>query len=288
MRYNYFPGCTLQTTAAEYDISARAVMRTLDAELAELPDWNCCGATAADAVSYLMSVALPARNLALTEGMPGDHDLVTFCSSCYLNLFRVNEHLALRPGLKLQVDEVLAAAGLKYTGTTRVRHLLDVIVNDIGLDAVRRHVRYVLDGLKVVPYYGCQVVRPFAEFDGPDLPESMDRLINALGGEVVPFAQKTRCCGGVLMTARKGVALKLVGDILAEARGADVIVTVCPMCQINLDAYQGQIARQLRTRLDIPVLYFTQLMGLAFGLGEEDIRLNSTIVPAEPLRRWAA
>lgn len=282
MTYLYYPGCSLQTAASEYDSSARAVMRELGAPLTEIDDWNCCGATAIEGSSYLLAMALPARNLALAERIGGQ--LVATCSSCFLNLFRVKAHIQRDPWLKPNLDNILAEIGLTYSGEVRVRHLLDVVVNDIGLDAVKDRVRQKLSGLTVAPYYGCQVVRPYAEFDGPDLPTSMDQLISALGAEVLsPFMMKTRCCGGSLMTTKKNVAIKLVGDILASAREADCIVTVCPMCQLNLDAYQGSVSRNLGTSMSIPVLYFTQLIGLAFDLPEDDIKLNNLIVPASKL-----
>lgn len=282
MKYMYFPGCSLQTAASEYDISARAVMRELNNPLDEIPDWNCCGATAIEGSSYLLAMALPARNLALAERAGGQ--LVATCSSCFLNLFRVKAHIQKDPSLKPKLDAILGEIGLEYNATVRVRHLLDVIVNDVGLEAVTKRVRKKLAGLKVAPYYGCQVVRPYAEFDGPDLPVSMDRLITALGAEVLsPYMVKTRCCGGALMTTKKSVALKLVGDILLPAREADCVVTVCPLCQLNLDAYQGAVSRSIGVSLNIPILYFTQLMGLAFDLSEEDLKLGNNIVPAYKL-----
>ncbi len=184
MTYLYYPGCSLQTAASEYDSSARAVMRELGDPLVEIDDWNCCGATAIEGSSYLLAMALPARNLALAERIGGQ--LVATCSSCFLNLFRVKAHIQKDPWLKPNLDNILAEIGLTYNGEVRVRHLLDVVVNDIGLDVVKDRVRQRLSGLTVAPYYGCQVVRPYAEFDGPDLPTSMDQLITALGAESPP------------------------------------------------------------------------------------------------------
>ena len=281
MKYQYFPGCTLKTTGAQYDSSAKAVMRRLGCELVELDGWNCCGATASDMISSLLSVSLAARNIALAERDEGD--LVTACSSCFLNLFRVRSYLERDPGLQSKLDEVLASVGLRYTGQTRVRHLLEVIATDLGSRAVTERVTRPLTGLKVVPYYGCMVVRPYAEFDGPDLPVSMDGLIAALGAEVVPYMAKTRCCGGALIGSKKEIALTLIGELLVQAGDADCIVTVCPMCQLNLDAYQGEASRQAHRRFNIPILYLTQLMGLAFDLPEGDVKLGQNIVSADRL-----
>ncbi len=284
MKYSYMPGCTLLSTARGYDTSARAVVRELGSELVELEDWNCCGGVnAIESVSYLLSVALPARNLALAE--TAGWDLVTSCSSCFLNLFKVEHRLQREPPLRSKLDEILGAAGLRYQGKCRVRHLVDVVANDIGVKAVVNRVERKLSGLKVVPYYGCQTVRPYHEYGGPYLPPSMDRLIEAVGAEPVPYLWKTRCCGGVLMTTEKAIGMNLVTELLAAAQGADCIVTVCPMCQMNLDAYQREISIELGVRMRIPVLFLTQLLGLAFGLPEKDLVLDQNIVPVGGLLR---
>ena len=283
MKYSYMPGCSLLSTARGYDTSARAVIRELGSELIELEDWNCCGANALESVSYLLSVAMPARNLALAEAL--NRDLVTSCSSCFLNLFKVNHRLKREPELRKKLDAILGAAGLRYQGKTRVRHLLDVVANDIGVEAVTKRVERKLSGLKVVPYYGCQTVRPYGEYDGPYLPNSMDKLIEAVGAETYPYLWKTICCGGVLMTTEKSIGRKLVADLLAAAKGADCIVTVCPMCQMNLDAYQGEAAAELGMKVRIPVLFLTQLIGLAFNLPEKDLLLGQNIASVRGLLR---
>lgn len=281
MNYTYYPGCSMESTAYDYDASARAVMKALGHELVEMPDWNCCGATAADVISYLLSIALPARNLAKAQAM--GNEIVTTCSSCYLNLFRVNSHLAQEPGLQNKLDQVLGEVGLHYSGGVRVRHLLELLVTDIGVKAIAQRVERRLGGIRVAPYYGCLVVRPYAEFDGPDLPTSMDRLLTALGAAVVPYHLKTRCCGGVLMTTQRKIGLKLVGDLLEPIRDVDCVVTVCPLCQLNLEAYQHQVANELGAPVHVPVLYFTQLMGLAFALPEEDLKLKANLVGTQKL-----
>jgi heterodisulfide reductase subunit B len=281
MNYTYFPGCSLESTAYDYDKSARAVMKALDSDLVELPDWNCCGATGAEVISHLLSIALPARNLAKAQQI-GDQ-IVTTCSSCYFNLFRVNSHLAADAGLQEELDTVLGEVGLHYDGKLRVRHLLELMVTDIGLKAIAERVQQSLNGIRVAPYYGCLVVRPYAEFDGPDLPTSMDRLLSTLGANVVPYIMKTRCCGGVLMTTQKSVGLKLVGDILSPIRDVDCVVTVCPLCQLNLEAYQREVAGKLGEPVHIPILYFTQLIGLAFGLPEQDLKLKASLVGTQKL-----
>jgi heterodisulfide reductase subunit B len=286
MKYLFYPGCSLKSTAVEYESSSMTVMRELGVDLAELPDWNCCGATVASGANYLLSLALPARNLALAE--QAESDLVAACSGCFLNLVRAKHETQQSPATREKVNTVLAEAGVQYYGTTRVRHLLDIVVNDVGLEAVSERVRRSLEGVRVAPYYGCQIVRPYAEFDDPSDPVFMDRLITALGAEAIPYPLKTACCGGVLATTKRDVALKLVGDLLAAARDADCIVTVCPLCQLNLDIWQAAASRRLRVEFNIPVLYFTQLMGLAFGLPESELGLSRHIVSTASLEEKLA
>jgi len=280
--YTYFPGCSSSEGGAKaYGWSTQAVSKVLDIELTELDDWNCCGSTPYSSVEELASFCLSARNLAFAEkrGL----DLVTPCSSCYVILNRTNSHLKQYPQLKAEVDEALAAGGLEYHGTVRVRHLLDVLANDIGYEAIEAKVKRHLDGLKVAPYYGCQVVRPKPSFDHPEFPQSLDKLIASLGGEPTLFPLKSRCCGGSLIISEEALALDLVRKLLdsAVSNGAECLVTVCPLCQTNLDAYQSRVNKRFRTDFNLPILFFTQLMGVAFGLGDEDLGLKTGIVPAE-------
>jgi len=281
-KYAYFPGCSSSDGGAKaYGQSTQAVCKVLGVELIELEDWNCCGSTPYSTVEELASFCLSARNLALAEkeGL----DIVTPCSSCYVILNRTNAYLKQYAHLKAQVDEALAAGGLEYHRTARARHLLDVLVNDIGYDAIAAAVKKNLEGLKVAPYYGCQLVRPRFGFDHPENPRSMDMLIASLGGEAIDFPMKARCCGGSLIISEEDLSLGLIGRILNSAisRGAECLITPCPLCQTNLDAYQSQVNKRLQANFKLPILFFTQLMGVAFGLSEEELGLRSCIVPAE-------
>ena len=281
-QYAYFPGCSASDGGAKaYGWSALAVSRVLGIDLFEIDDWNCCGSTPYSSVEELSSFCLSARNLALAEQM--GLDIVTPCSSCYVILNRTNAYLKQYPELKAQVSEALAAGGLEYRGTVRVRHLLDVFVSDVGYEAIATAVKKSLEGLKVAPYYGCQLVRPRFGFDHPEAPQSMDRLITSLGGEAIEFPMKARCCGGSLIISEEDMALELIGKVLnsALAGGAECLITPCPLCQTNLDAYQSRANRKLHTSFHLPVLFFTQLMGVAFGLGEEELGLKTCIVPAD-------
>lgn len=274
-RYTYFPGCSSSEGGAKaYGQSAQAVGRELGIELVEPSDWNCCSSTPSSAVDELGSFCMAARNLALAEkkGL----SLVTPCSACYVILNRTNSYLKDYPGVKARVTEALAAGGLDYHGTVRVRHLLDVLVNDVGYDDIQFKV-------KVAPYYGCQLIRPGFGFDHPEFPESLDKLVSSLGGEPVPFPLKSRCCGGSLVFSEEALALELIYKLLSCARdnGAECIITACPLCQTNLDAYQSRVNKRFKTRFNLPILFFTQLMGVALGLGEKELGLKTCIVPAD-------
>ncbi|KPJ59303.1 MAG: hypothetical protein AMJ46_11715 [Latescibacteria bacterium DG_63] len=281
MDYTYYPGCSLEVSNKAYDISARNVAKALGANLIELEDWNCCGATNYMSVRELRSFAISARNLALAQ--KENRDLVTVCSACYTTLNKTHQYMEADGKLKAEINNALSAVNLKYDGDLKVRHLLDVFVNDIGIENIAKKVKVPLKGLRVVPYYGCQLTRPNATFDDAEFPTTMDTLFRALGADVVDYPLKTKCCGGMLMTTAEKVALKLVRNLLdcAVKRGVDCIVTPCPLCHFNLDAYQNNVNKMFGTNFAVPILFFTQLTGVALGLSGREIALGQEIVPAE-------
>ncbi len=280
--YAYFPGCSSsEGTAVAYGLSTQAIASALGMELIELEDWNCCGSTPYGSANELEAVCIAARDLALAEktGL----DLVTPCSSCYTTLNKANSLIRQYPGLKSKVDECLTAGGLKYQGKVNVRHLFEVIYNDIGLEGIESKVVNPLRGLRVAPYYGCQLVRPEPGFDNPRNPQSLDRLVTSLGAEPVPFPLKDRCCGGSLVIPETDITLGLICKLLesADSNGAQCIVTPCPLCQTNLDAYQSMVNSKFKTKYNLPVLFFTQLTGLALGIEPKALALDKAIVSAE-------
>ncbi len=280
--YSYFPGCSLSGSAMEYDLSTRAVMERLGITLTEINDWNCCGATAVEAVSSLLGSALGARNLALAERMDPSSDILVPCSACYLNLKKVEMERREDPELAKNLDTILGEENLAINNPPGVRHLLDILVNDITPDTLLENTTRPLTGLKIAPYYGCQCLRPYAVFDDPEAPTSMEGLIKACGAEVIGWEMAARCCGASNMSTKPETAKKLVQKILMDARGADAIVTVCPMCQLNLEGFQKGISRDAGTDLAISVLYLPQLMGLALGLDPSEVKLdkNLALTPA--------
>jgi len=283
MKYAYYPGCSLHSTAKEYDMSTRAVTEALGIELEEIPGWSCCGATSAHATSGLLSLALPVRNLALAKDL--GLDMVVCCAACYNRFKAANKVMRSNDGYRAQVNEIV---GSQYNGEVRVRHLLEVLATEYGLDVLREKVSRKLTGLRVAAYYGCLLVRPpeVVEFDDPENPTSMDELATALGAEAVAWPYKTECCGASLsLTARTDVTLKLSHDILQMAtdEGAECIMVACPLCQSNLDLRQAQINKCYKTQFALPVLYFTQLVGLALGMPARRLGLDKLTVNPEKL-----
>jgi heterodisulfide reductase subunit B len=279
MKYSYFPGCSLKGLGRAYEESLLPVMKHLGVEMEELDDWNCCGATAYMAVDEAKACVLAARNLALAQKQ-GNRPIMAPCAACYLVLNKTKHYLQDYPGMQETVDRALATANLRYSGNTPVQHPLEVLTNDVGLETIKSKVTRPLKGLKVAPYYGCQIVRPYSTFDDQYNPTTMDRLLEALGATVVRYPLKTRCCGGSLTGTLPEPGLFCTYILLKEAlkRGADVIATVCPLCQFNLDGYHAQIEAKWES-VRIPTLYFSQLMGLAFGLPPGQLGLNRSVIP---------
>jgi len=276
--YSYFPGCSAESTATGLGLSVQAIAKPLDIELIELEEWTCCGSTPYSSLDELESILVAARNLALAEktGL----DLVTPCSSCYITLYKANLYLNEHAQLMGQVNEALAAANLSYQGKVRVRHLVEVVFNDVTPEVIASKVKCELNGLRVAPYYGCQMVRPDYGFDNPEFPHSLDRLVESLGAEAVPYPLKTRCCGGSLIIPEENLALGLIRKLLdnAVSNGAQCIVTPCPLCQTNLDAYQSKVNSKFKTNYNLPILFVSQLIGLALGIAPISLGLNTNIV----------
>ncbi|MGA3353882.1 MAG: CoB--CoM heterodisulfide reductase iron-sulfur subunit B family protein [Acidimicrobiales bacterium] len=284
MSYAYYPGCSARGTGKPYEESLLAVFQRLGADLDTLTDWNCCGATAYPAMDALKGYALSARNLALAEKVhPGAApvDLVAPCAGCYRALLKAERAMANEAVVSGQVGHALDAVGLSCEGRTRVRHPLDVLVNDIGLERLARAVEAPLEGLHVACYYGCLLVRPYATFDDQREPTSLERLVRALGAEPVDWPLRTSCCGGScycggpVVGVLPEVTLQVSHALLLDAveRGANVVVTVCPLCQFNLEAFQGQMSRKLG-KVAITVAYFTQLVGLALGINRRTLGIQ--------------
>ena len=262
MQYLYYPGCSLEGTAMEYDLSTRALFEALGCTLTQIADWTCCGATAAHAMNALLAHVLPARNLALAEKMDMGLDILVPCSACYLNLKTVRQAVETDPDLLDRVNQVLSEEGLTMTGSLTVRHLLDVLCRDVDTADIAQASDNCMAGLVIAPYYGCQCLRPFTEFDDPEQPRSMDAMIQATGARVLKWDMGSACCGASSPATNPETGRVLVGKIVEQAAEAQVIVTVCPMCQMNLERFQSA---------PVPVLYLPQFLGLAMGLSPASV-----------------
>jgi len=288
MKYIYYPGCSLRGTGRAYEESLLPVLKALEVPYEELEEWNCCGATAYMSVDEGKAFALAARNLALAEDRGSGEEkvpptIMAPCAACYLGLNKAKRYMSENPQLLQKVRKALAAADLKYKGEAVVRHPLDIFVNDVGIDRIKAAMKKPLAGVKVAPYYGCQIVRPFAEFDDQENPVSMDKILKALGAEVVDWPLKVRCCGGSLTGTMNEVGVRLNYILLREARrrGADVVATACPLCQFNLECYQDKMSSWYEDPIRMPVAYFTQLMGLALGIPPNELGFNHVFVKPE-------
>jgi len=280
MSYVFYPGCSLESTAKEYAVSTKAVARALGLELPELPGWTCCGSTAAHQSDRLLSLALPAQNLVTASGAT----VAVCCAACYSRLKLANHEIANSEDSRRQVGEVL---GVEYDGSTPVKHLLEILRDDVGFDEIAKRVSKPLAGLRVAAYYGCLLVRPPAvmRFDDPENPTVLDDILSAAGAEAVDWPYKTECCGASYSITKVSIVKRLAHQILVMARdaGADCIATACPLCQLNLDMRQGDIEAAANEKFNMPVFYFTQLLGLALGLQANELGLRSLFVDPTPL-----
>ena len=285
-RLLYYPGCSMSGTARGYASSLAAVAGPLGLDLHEVPDWNCCGASEYFSIGPLQGYALIARNLALAERQEVlDHTIVAPCSQCFVNLAKTARYLHTDPAFADRVNDALAAGGLSCTpGAVDVRHLFEVIVHDVGMDTIRARVSHPLRGLRVAPYLGCLVTRPDSgeRWREKEHPHAFDQMLEALGAEVVDYPLRTDCCGGHLSQISPSMGLEMLRRLLdAAARlDVDVIATLCPMCQMNVDLYQSEVNRRFRTRYHVPILFFTQLMGIAFGADAGTLGIGSEVVSA--------
>jgi len=285
-KYILYPGCSMESSGRAYGESINSILEPLDVEFEEIDDWNCCGATEYLGINLIPAYSLIARNLAIaSKQVNGTRTVVAPCSACYLNLAKADYYMQERPSLGVKVNEALAAGGLQYKpGTLDVRHLIDVLVHDVGVDAIRKAVVRPLTGLKVAPYMGCMLPRPDYQHRWTDHehPTELDDLLRALGADVIDYPLTTECCGGHMTQIGPETAFELIMRLVADAdeRGAHLMATVCPMCQMNIDAYQNEMNHFFGTSYHMPIVFFTQLMGLAFGKQPGELGIGTELVSA--------
>lgn len=287
MKYAYFPGCSLESTAWDFDRSTRAVCDALDIQLEEIPDWVCCGSTPAHASKASLAVALPVVNLQKAQAM--DRPVMTACASCYSRLRTANHKIKNDPAEGERVRRITEAP---YDGNVPVHHVLDVLVNHVGPKELAHRVRRPLAGLRVACYYGCLLTRPpeVVAFDDPEHPSCMEELLRAAGAEPVDWPMKTECCGAAHSITNTPIVARLSHRLLSMARqaGAHCLAVACPLCQVNLDLRQADAAKAHGILPQTPVLYVTQLLGLALGLSPKELGIDALTVSAESLLNESA
>ncbi len=277
MDYAYYPGCSLESTGIEFQKSTKAVAQALGINLIEIPDWNCCGASSAHARGHWLSLALPARNMAIAEA--AGLDVAIPCAACYSRSKKVELAVTESEETRAKIEEII---GRPYTGKSKARNLTDILYRDLGPAAIAEKAVKSLKGLKLLTYYGCLMSRPpELACDDVENPVSMDEILRALGAEVLPWGFKTECCGGSLTACRPQVGLDMTKKIMDAAKktGADAIVTACPMCHSNLDLRQDQLSRKY-TAYNIPVYFITEMIGVALGMDPKELGINRHFIPA--------
>jgi heterodisulfide reductase subunit B len=282
LSYTFYPGCSLDATAKDFYRSTLAVAERLQLELPELEDWVCCGSTAAHSTDPLLADALPAQNLCAARG----RTVVVACAACFSRLKMANHHIAGDAAIRAEVAHVL---GEDYDGLTPVRHLLEILGEDMERKEVAAAIRRPLTGLRVASYYGCLLSRPpeVTQFDDAENPTLMDRLLESAGATPVDWPHKTECCGASFSITDSSIVLELTDKILwmAQAAGVDCIATACPLCQLNLDMRQKDVEAKYGRRYSLPVFYFTQLLGLAMDCPADELLLDRLVVDPQELLR---
>ncbi len=282
-KYAYFPGCSLEKIASSYHKSTLETTKVFNIDLQELDDWNCCGATTYFHVDNILAHTLVARNLAIAE--KAELNLVAPCSACFKNAYFTNSYLKEDPDLAEHINFALEEDDLQFNGNIDVFHLIEIFANDIGPEKLKEKVTNPLKGLNIAPYYGCQVVRPRKNGEEVENPQYFEELIKATGATASYFPERLRCCGGSLIMTNRIAALSMVRILLesAEKNGADVIATACPMCQVNLECYQNAVNEEYGTNFHLPILYFTQLIGIALGISPKKLGFGVEMVSAKPI-----
>ncbi|MFC1762377.1 CoB--CoM heterodisulfide reductase iron-sulfur subunit B family protein [Planctomycetota bacterium] len=282
MKLAYYPGCSAESTARDMHISSLAVAKKLGIELIEPEGWTCCGATPGHQTDRTLAASLAATNLTKVADM--GLDMVVNCAACFSRMKMTNHEIANSDEMRQKVAD---AVGRDYDGSVRVRHLLEVLLEDFGMAKIKEAAVKSLAGLKIASYYGCLLVRPaeIMQFDDDENPTSMDKLVEALGGDSIEWPHKTECCGGSLSMTRTDLVVKLSDTIVGMAKeaGAECMVVACPMCQINLDLRQLDIKKQLGHDHDMPILYITQLLGLCMGIPTAELGLNKLMISPDPV-----
>jgi len=292
--YSYYPGCSSQkgSSSSNYMVSVKTMCEELDVQLNEIPDWNCCGASIGYAGGgELPRLTLSARTIALSEQHNTGQDIVATCAACWLATREASERLHEDQELMAECNQALAEAGLKLKNETPIKHMAEVLVEDVGYDNIQAKVKKPLENIKIAGYVGCQTNRPFGiAGESYENPLYLDKLVSTLGGEALSaYEKKVECCGGALAFSEPEKSQEKIKGIIEAAydHGADMIVTPCPVCQMNVEVYQDQINATYGTKFKMPVVYYSTLMSVAFGRSAKEAALDGQVIPAKKLEELA-
>jgi len=284
MKYAYFPGCVISQRENPFELSARKVISKLGIELVDLEGSSCCGFLLG-AVDHLSSTVMAARNLALAEEK--GYDILTLCPACSNHFIRVKTELQKDSKLLNAVNKALGEVNRRYKGSSEVKHITRILTEDVGVEKIKETVTNPLKQLRVAPHWGCHVVKPSEEilFDSPENTKLLNTLIESTGAETVNYLEKNTCCGAPIMGVDEKLAIRIVREKLnsMEENHADLIITVCPFCHIHYDLFRGRIEEQYSEKYEIPVLHYTQLLGLAQGLDPDELGLYENRVPVDDI-----
>jgi len=295
LQYSFYPGCSSQkgASSSNYLVSVQTMCEELDIQLNDIPDWNCCSASIGYAGGgELPRLVLSGRNIALSEQHNPGQEIVATCAACWLSTREAKERFDHDQGLLAEANQALAEAGLKLKNETAIKHMAEVLVEDVGYDAIKAKVKKPLEGIKIAGYVGCQTNRPFGiSGESFENPVYLDKLVDTLGADSIPtYEKKVQCCGGALAFSEPAKSQEMIKGIIEAAydHGADMIVTPCPVCQMNVEVYQDQINATYGTKFKMPVVYYSTLMAVAFGRSAKDAALNGQVIAAKKLEELAA
>ena len=287
LKFALYPGCAAKGATPELYQSTMAIVGRLGIEVVELAASSCCGAGVVTEAEPDVALALNARNFAQAERL--GLDIMTICGTCQGVMGAANKRLKSEPGLLDRINRLMEPDGIAYRGTIQVKHLLWIVVREIGLRQLGAQVVKPLQGLRIAPFYGCYILRPSWDlgFDDPENPTSLEQVIRALGGEAVAYAGRTKCCGFPIILEKEAVAMAMSGANMKEAKdqGADCMVTPCPLCHMSLDIYQDRAGQAVNTALNLPILHLPQLLGLAMGIPSKELGLVRHLIPVDSIVR---
>ncbi len=289
MKYAFFLGCTIPARAINYEVSTRKIAPKLGIELIDIPDFTCCGFPVKSVDSFT-TILMAAKNIALAEekGL----DIVTLCNGCIVTLAEANHELKHNEEMKKKVNKELAKIGKEYKGTIEVKHLARVLYEDVGVEKIKKAVKFPLEDFKLAAHYGCHYFKPslvYGKFDDPEFPTSLDKLIGVLGAPPFDYETKTECCGGGILGISQDIALQMARVKLDDLKiqNADAMISICPFCSVMYDANQKTVEKTFETEYNLPVLYYTQILGLALGIPSNELEFKrNRIKPKEMLKKF--